>query len=75
MTQARAWAWRKSSGSAQVDDCVEVACTGAAIRVRDSKRRRGDVIAVAPAAWDSFLGFVADPGPASPGERPVAGRP
>ncbi|MYW65619.1 DUF397 domain-containing protein [Streptomyces sp. SID8379] len=52
MTQA--WAWRKSSKSAQTDDCVEVACTGAGIRVRDSKRR-GDVIAVAPAAWVSFL--------------------
>ncbi|MEV3860165.1 DUF397 domain-containing protein [Streptomyces sp. NPDC050095] len=58
MTQARAWAWRKSSGSVDTDDCVEVACTGAAIRVRDSKRRRGDVIAVAPDTWDSFLGYL-----------------
>ncbi|MGW4025562.1 DUF397 domain-containing protein [Streptomyces sp. NPDC005009] len=54
MTQARAWAWRKSSRSA-VEDCVEVACTGVEVRVRDSKRRRGDIVAVTPAVWESFL--------------------
>ncbi|MFJ8827101.1 DUF397 domain-containing protein [Streptomyces sp. NPDC102467] len=53
-----AWAWRKSGASAASDDCVEVACTGDEIRVRDSKRRRAHVIAVAPAAWDSFLRYV-----------------
>ncbi|MER7741039.1 DUF397 domain-containing protein [Streptomyces sp. NPDC096538] len=55
VTQTRAWAWRKSSRSA-VEDCVEVTCTGTGIRVRDSKRRGDDIIAVTPAAWSSFLG-------------------
>ncbi|MFF3493643.1 DUF397 domain-containing protein [Streptomyces sp. NPDC002795] len=69
----QAWAWRKSSRSA-IEDCVEVACTGTGIRVRDSKRRRGHVIAVAPVAWDSFLELLVEPGPSRDG-RPVAEHP
>ncbi|CAM5445086.1 hypothetical protein SALBM217S_09490 [Streptomyces griseoloalbus] len=65
MTQARAWAWRKSSRSVQTDNCVEVACTGTGIRVRDSKRRRDAVIAPSPTAWTSFLRAVDDPSSAS----------
>ncbi|MFF9136986.1 DUF397 domain-containing protein [Streptomyces albogriseolus] len=49
------WAWRKSRASKAVDDCVEVACTGVEVRVRDSKRRGGDIVALTPAAWASFL--------------------
>ncbi|MEV5997857.1 DUF397 domain-containing protein [Streptomyces griseomycini] len=60
----KSWAWRRSRASKATDDCVEVTCTGVEIRVRDSKRRRGDTVAVTPAAWDSFLRSLADPSPA-----------
>ncbi|MET8895955.1 DUF397 domain-containing protein [Streptomyces albogriseolus] len=63
VAQARAWAWRKSSKSA-TENCVEVACTGMGIRVRDSKRRAGAVIALTPTAWTSFLRALGDPSPA-----------
>ena len=42
-------------------DCVEVACTGESVLVRDSKDRRGPVVAFAPAVWESFLGFMTPP--------------
>ncbi|MEV5370493.1 DUF397 domain-containing protein [Streptomyces albogriseolus] len=60
VTQARVWAWRKGSKSA-TENCVEVACTGTDIRVRDSKRRGGAVIALTPTAWTSFLRALDDP--------------
>ncbi|MBT2870554.1 DUF397 domain-containing protein [Streptomyces cellulosae] len=66
--RARAWAWRKSSRSAAQDNCVEVACTGTGIRVRDSKCRRGGVIALSPSAWTSFLRAVDDASPARQAE-------
>ncbi|MYT73111.1 MULTISPECIES: DUF397 domain-containing protein [unclassified Streptomyces] len=48
--------WRKSSASGDAGgNCVEVARTGTEVCVRDSKRRRGRIVTVTPAAWDSFL--------------------
>ncbi|MEU6847565.1 DUF397 domain-containing protein [Streptomyces sp. NPDC046716] len=48
--------WRKSSASTSGGgNCVEVARTGTEVCVRDSKRRRGRIVTVTPAAWDSFL--------------------
>ncbi|MEU0285059.1 DUF397 domain-containing protein [Streptomyces sp. NPDC006147] len=58
------WAWRKSRASTDRDDCVEVACTGVEVRVRDSKRRGADIVALTPAAWDSFLRALDNPSPA-----------
>ncbi|MEU1081896.1 DUF397 domain-containing protein [Streptomyces sp. NPDC005908] len=58
------WAWRKSPASTDRDDCVEVVCTGVGVRVRDSKRRGADIVALTPAAWDFFLRALDDPSPA-----------
>ncbi|CAM5444035.1 hypothetical protein SALBM217S_07833 [Streptomyces griseoloalbus] len=64
MTQARAWAWRKSSRSVQTDNCVEVACTGTGIRVRDSKRPQRRRHRSVSTAW-TWLRAVDDPLPAA----------
>lgn len=50
-------AWRKSSYSANTDNCVEVA-PGAAWLVRDTKDREGGQLAVATPAWKTFLSQV-----------------
>ena len=48
--------WRKSSYSGdQGGDCVEVAELAVAVAVRDSKDPAGPVLALAPAAFATFL--------------------
>ncbi|MEU1194823.1 DUF397 domain-containing protein [Streptomyces sp. NPDC005813] len=66
------WSWRKSSASGEGgNDCVEVAWTGEAVLVRDSRAPRGPVLVFAPAAWRTFLNTVAPgPAPGSPTARP-----
>ncbi|WP_149548580.1 DUF397 domain-containing protein [Streptomyces marokkonensis] len=66
------WAWRKSSRSTHVDNCVEVACTDHMILVRDSKRRHG-VVGVTPAAWGSFVSSLS--GDSTVPGHPEPGRP
>ncbi|MEU0432634.1 DUF397 domain-containing protein [Streptomyces sp. NPDC006290] len=53
--------WFKSSysDSSNGNDCVEIAPTPNAIHIRDSKKPGGARLAMAPAAWTSFIGFVA----------------
>jgi Domain of unknown function (DUF397) len=46
--------WRKSSFSGQDTNCVEVAYTGDAVGVRDSKSPAAQ-LAVSQAAWRAFL--------------------
>ncbi|MFC4493954.1 DUF397 domain-containing protein [Streptomyces ovatisporus] len=49
--------WRKSSYSdASGGDCVEVAASSDAVRVRDSKRVTGPALALAPDSWEAFVG-------------------
>ncbi|WP_073946842.1 DUF397 domain-containing protein [Streptomyces kebangsaanensis] len=59
-------AWFKSTYSSSGDgDCVEVAVSWqepaavAAVRVRDSKDRRGPQLALSPAAWNDFVSYAA----------------
>jgi hypothetical protein len=46
--------WRKSSHSGGDNNCVEVARTGAAIAVRDSKNPHGGALGFSPAVWKAF---------------------
>ncbi|MDQ3153674.1 MAG: DUF397 domain-containing protein [Actinomycetota bacterium] len=46
--------WRKSSRSSDTANCVEVALTGAAVAVRDSKQPNGVTLTVTPHAWTAF---------------------
>jgi hypothetical protein len=48
--------WRKASHSVANGQCVEVAAASARVLVRDSVNRTGAVIALAPAAWQAFIG-------------------
>lgn len=51
--------WRKSIRSGQAHDCVEVADNLAGVvAVRDSKDRRGPVLAFTDAEWSTFVGKV-----------------
>ncbi len=46
--------WRKSSRSTDTSNCVEVAATGPAVAVRDSKHPTGGALIVTPRAWTAF---------------------
>jgi hypothetical protein len=46
--------WHKSSYSGGDNNCVEVAGTGAAITVRDSKNPRGGILSFSPVDWTAF---------------------
>ncbi|UNS98185.1 DUF397 domain-containing protein [Streptomyces tubbatahanensis] len=51
--------WRTSSYSGGNNECVEVAPNPrAAVRIRDTKRRTGPVITVAPDTWTRFLQYL-----------------
>ncbi|MEU9379763.1 DUF397 domain-containing protein [Streptomyces sp. NPDC048279] len=53
--------WFKSSySSAQGDSCIEIAVTGQAIHVRDSKDVTRPHFAVGRAEWARFVGFVSE---------------
>jgi hypothetical protein len=50
--------WRKSSFSSGTggDNCVEVAFTGSAAALRDSKNANGPILAISTTAWHVLLG-------------------
>jgi transcriptional regulator with XRE-family HTH domain len=52
-------AWRKSAYSNNGGDCVEVARTGPAVAVRDSKNPRGPFLAFTPGQWHAFTARLA----------------
>ncbi|WP_341720232.1 DUF397 domain-containing protein [Micromonospora sp. FIMYZ51] len=47
--------WRTSTRSVGNGNCVEVAIVGGGVAVRDSKDRRGPVLAFPASAWHAFL--------------------
>jgi hypothetical protein len=49
--------WRKSSYSGGNGDCVEVASTGAAYLVRDSKNPQWSELALPETGWRGLLSF------------------
>lgn len=53
--------WRKSSYSgAEGGECIEVAETGDAVWVRDSKRPAEARLSFSPGAWDGFVRMAAE---------------
>jgi hypothetical protein len=52
--------WFKSSHSNGNGNCVEVACLGGAVAVRDSKQQAGPVLTCASDGWQTFVGSVAE---------------
>lgn len=58
MTSNLRW-WKSTRSGGSGGQCVEVATTGTAWLVRDSKNPTGPVLAVSPAAWASFLSTLA----------------
>jgi Domain of unknown function (DUF397) len=57
--QLRHPAWRRSSYSTAASNCVEVALSGPAVGVRDSKDPDGPVLATPVTHWAQFLVEVA----------------
>jgi hypothetical protein len=64
--------WRKSSVSAGDSECVEIACTGPAVLVRDSGHRSGALLMCTLTQWSAFLARVRSGDPQQP--RPVKDR-
>jgi hypothetical protein len=50
--------WRKSSASAGNQECVEIACAGPLVLVRDSSQPSGALLAFPSAQWSAFLNRV-----------------
>jgi hypothetical protein len=47
--------WHKSRASADQGTCVEIACDGPRVLVRDSRNQAGLVLAFPPAQWSAFV--------------------
>ena len=52
--------WRKSSRSTDQPNCVEVAYTGSAVAVRDSKHPTGGTLIVSAHTWAAFTTALRD---------------
>lgn len=47
--------WRKSSASGGSNECVEIACGGSWVLVRDSRDPSGPALAFTPTQWSAFV--------------------
>lgn len=52
--------WRKSSYSAEVQHCVEIASADRTVAARDSKNPQGGALLLSPTAWSTFLHGIRD---------------
>ena len=52
------YVWRKSSKSFSDGNCVEIACTGQHVLVRDSKDIAGPQLKFSIKEWDSFIKYL-----------------
>ena len=54
-SQHSALTWRKSKASQADGGCVEIACGGQSVMMRDSRDRSGPVLAFTAPQWSAFL--------------------
>ncbi|MFJ9544346.1 DUF397 domain-containing protein [Streptomyces sp. NPDC101225] len=58
----RTFDWRKSTRSGQDTGCVEAACDGEKVTIRDSKRKNGPMIHCYTSTWEDFIAAVISAG-------------
>jgi hypothetical protein len=54
-SQHSALTWRKSKESTSDGQCVEIACAGESVMLRDSRDPSGPILAFSSARWSAFL--------------------
>jgi Domain of unknown function (DUF397) len=48
--------WRKSSASANGEQCVEVGSASGTVTIRDTQNRAGETLRFPASAWSRFIG-------------------
>ena len=64
-SQYSALIWRKSKASTADGGCVEIACAGETVLLRDSRNPSGPILAFSPAHWSAFLRHIRNAEPSS----------
>ena len=58
LSECANYTWRKSSKSISGGHCVEAACTGRHVLVRDSQNSGGVQLRLSPNVWGSFIQYL-----------------